>query len=251
MKHPIWSAVLSVITFMGCSAPAVAGTGGGPGHVPQLTVRGEALVHVPADQLRLKVGVVTDDKTAESALERNTASLRDVVEALGKVGLTGDDYQTGLFSIQPKWSSRPRQAPQDWRPGIVGYTVTNSLDIKTKKFRLAGKIIEAVSEAGANSIDTMIFDLSDPRTSRAEAIRKASAHAMADAETLAAAASVRLVRVLSLSLDHAVATPVRIRTEAMTEGAALARQSAVPPIASGEVTVQASVLLIYEIAEKK
>ncbi|MDX1764290.1 MAG: SIMPL domain-containing protein [bacterium] len=215
--------------------------------VPRLSVRGEALLHVPADQLRLSIGVVTEGKTAEGTLEENSDRMKAVIQALKRVGLTDDDYQTGQFQVQPNWSPRPRQAPEDWRPRIVGYTVSNRLHIKTTRLKLVGKIIGAASEEGANRIEAIGFDLVDPRTYRTEAIGQATANAMADARSAAEAASVRLVRVLSLTLDEAVATPVRMKTEGFVMRTAMAMDHTEPPITSGDVTVRANVTLVYEI----
>ena len=67
--------------------------------LPKLTVRGEAELHKPADQLRLRVGVVTEDAEATAALSRNSQRMQDVVSALEKTGLTNEEYETGRFSI--------------------------------------------------------------------------------------------------------------------------------------------------------
>jgi len=247
MRHLSTQFVLIMAAVM-ASGPTALAAGGAPEEpVPRLSVRGEALLQVPADQLRLSVGVVTEEETAEGALEENSVTMKAVIQALEGVGLTREDYQTGQFQVQPNWSPRPRQAPQDWRPRIVGYTVSNTLHIKTTRLRLAGKIIGAASEGGANRIDSIGFDLSDPRKYRAEAIGQATANAMADARSAADAASVRLVRVLSLTLDEAVATPVRMKTEGFSMRTAMAMDHTEPPISSGDVTVRASVTLVHEI----
>jgi uncharacterized protein YggE len=238
------AAVLAVLAPL----PAVAGEAQeGPA---RLTVRGDATLKVPADQLRLNVGVVTDAPTAQAALDRNTEKMKRVAHALNAVGLSEADYETGQFEIQPQWSPRPRNpVGDDWRPHIVGYTVTNRLRVKTTEIDLAGKIIGAASDAGANTVDSITFDLADPRLHRGAAIAAAAANAIADARTLAAAASVHLVRVISLGLDEASAVPRPLRPLAMAEGMDLKTVAAMPPITAGEVTVRASVQVVYEIAE--
>ncbi len=237
--------VSCIVIFFGFET---AGYGAaGDEDLPRLTVRGEAILHVPADQLNLRIGVVTVAETAEEALGENTEKMERVVKALQRVGLTHEEYQTGQFQIQPQWSPRPRQAPAEWRPEIVGYSVTNSLNLRTGKLELAGKLIGAAAEAGANEIGAILFDLADPRQYRDAAIEAATANAIADARSLAAAASVRLLRVLSLTLDQAVATPVRMQADAYAERAVLAMDAPTPPIASGEVTLRAYVLLVYQI----
>lgn len=248
MKTRLTAVILSALFAMGFAGKTYAGEETKLEDHPNLTVRGEALLKVPADQMHLNIAAVTYAETADRALDQNTALMQNVVHALRKIGLTEDEYQTGQFQIEPQWSQRPRQAPEDWRPRITGYTVTNRLAIKTKKLPLAGKLIGAATDAGANAIDSIVFDLSDQRKYRAQAIREATANALADARSLADAASVKLVRVLSLSLDNAVTTPFRVQPESFARGL-MAAEAAAPPISSGEVTVQAGVMLVYEIGE--
>jgi uncharacterized protein YggE len=228
--------------------PAVqASEEGQPGRVddtPKLTVRGAAELHKPADRLQLRVGVVTEDPAATTALQENSRRMEAVIKALEKVGVTEQEYETGHFSVRPVYSRRPRNADPEWRPQITGYEVTNSLVVRTKKLKLAGRLIEAANGAGANSID-ISFDLADPRTHRDEAISTATANARSDAATLSRAAGVQLVRVLSVNLDQAgwrPPVPTMARGMAMAEAA-----GAAPPMRPGEVTVRATVTLVYEI----
>ena len=214
--------------------------------VPSLTVRGDAQLDKPADELRIRVGVVTESDEAPTALRENSRQMNDVIDALKKTGLTDKEYQTSQFQIQPMYTRRTRQSPVDWKPKIIGYRVSNSLNVKTKKLELAGELIQAANEAGANSIDSISFGLADPRTHRAEAIRAATANALTDARTLAEAAGLRLVRVLSITLDQAAA-PQPIPIQRMSAGMAMA-EAAPPPIQPGDVTVRASVTVRYEIA---
>ncbi len=225
-----------------CNAAAPAQ----PERVPELTVHGEASLQVPADQMRITVGVVTHGVTAEAALEDNTDKMGEVEKALQRAGLGKEEYRTGFFQIEPKWEIRPRQAAWDWKPGITGYIVRNSFKVVSRQIKLTGKIIEAATSAGANDIQALTFDLADPRHSRAAAIEQATANARADAVTLAAAAGVELIRVLSLQLDGSPAAPMRVemRPMAFDEGMAA---GASPPITAGDVTVGAGVHLVYEI----
>ncbi len=218
--------------------------------VPRLTVRGEAVLHKPADQLRVRVGVVTQADEATAAVKENSRRMADVIAAIRKTGLDKGEYETGRFSIRPLYSRRPRQADARWVRQIVGYEVNNTLAIRTKKLALAGKLIEAANEAGANSVDNIRFDLAEPRTHRAEAIAAATANARADAAVLARAAEVRLVRIISIQLGNGgYRPPMPTMAMARAEGAAAAAPP--PPIQPGNVSVQASVTMIYEIAPRE
>ncbi|NLV24443.1 MAG: SIMPL domain-containing protein [Deltaproteobacteria bacterium] len=215
--------------------------------LPQLRLRGEADLQVPADRLNLSLGVVTDAATVDEALGSNSKKMEAIISALKKTGLQSKDYQTSRFNIQPQWSSRPKQAPSDWRPHIVGYRVSSQLAIHTEKLELAGKLIESAVSSGANEVGAIYFDLSDPRRYRAQAIETAAANARADAQVMAAAAGVKILRVLALNLDQAQAFP---RDEPFSSGMlkSMAAEAAAPPIESGDIRVRATIDMVCEIA---
>ncbi|MBT8484644.1 MAG: SIMPL domain-containing protein [Phycisphaerales bacterium] len=212
---------------------------------PKLTVRGDAELMKPADQVRLSVGCVSEDAEAAVALRENNRVMRAVVQAIERAGLTEKEYETGRFQIRPTYSRRPRQPSPDWKPQIIGYQVTNTIIIRTTQLELTGKLIEVASGAGANSVDVAGFELSDDRIHRAEAIRTATRHAIDDATSLAQAAGLRLVRILAINLDNA-----QVRGPEMafaTQRAAVAADAA-PPISPGDITIRAGVSIVYEIA---
>ena len=245
MSHVVAAAVLGgclVGLPQGATQPPV--TDAGP--VATLTVRGEAMLDKPADRLRLAIGVVTEAEEAREALDENSRRMKEVVTAVKRVGLSEKEYETRRFSIQPRYARRPQRAGPDWQPRIIGYHVSNTILIKTTKMKLAGELIEAANRAGANSIDSISFDLANPRTHRAEAIATATVNCKSDAAILARSAGVRLVRVLSISLDEAAQRPPLPIMQGRIAMAAEA-VSARPPIQSGDVTVRASVTIVYEI----
>lgn len=231
---------------MVCMATTSAASGE-PGLIPQLTVRGNATLQVPADQLQLQVGVVTEAKTAKQALQENTAKVQNIERALKTLGLGSKEYKTSRFQIQPRWSTRPSQYHGRWQPEIIGYQVNNSFSIKTRQLELGGKIIESCTRAGANTIDSIIFNLANPRTSRAQAITAATANARADANALASAAELKLGEVLKISLDNATTAPLRSRAMAFEAETA---KSSLPSLnlSPGEVNVRASVSITYRVS---
>jgi uncharacterized protein YggE len=217
----------------------------------RLTVRGHAQLDKPADRLRLDVGVVTQQATPTGALQENSRLMDEVVKALRKVGLEASELQTGHFDLQPVYSQRPpirtQQDIDEWEPKIIAYRAANTVHVKTKKLDLAGAIIQAANEAGANRIGSIGFDLADPRVHRTEAIRTATSNALTDAGTLAEAAGVELVRIVSIDLDpfgyQPVVDSMPMMRSAMAEGAA-------PPVMPGDVMVTAGVTVVYEIRQK-
>jgi hypothetical protein len=213
--------------------------------VATLAVTGQALLHVPPDQLSIDLGVTSQGETARLALEDNNSKMEAVLEAVKSLGLDASAIQTRQFQVQAVWSQRPRQAVEDWQTRIAGYKVNNSVLITTEQLQLAGTIIGVATEAGANRVNSVSFGLADPRKHRDAAIKQATGHAASDAKVLAAAAGQTIVRVLTLSLDHSDASPVRLRQDNLVRSAMAA--DVAPPIQAGEVPVRASVSVRYEI----
>ena len=218
-----------------------------------LTVSGQATIDLPADQVRMSAGVEATSAKVDEAHAEATASMDRLVNAMKKLGLKPrQEFVIDQYTVDPQWTPRPRNADANWRPAIVGYKVTSSMQIKTKQIKLAGKMIAKAIDAGANDIGDLVFDLADPRTSRSEAIAKATSHAMNDARELAAAAGVTLVKIQTLSLDGISATPMYQKLginmrRGGPEADMMFSGAAAPPVMSGNVTVQASVRLTWII----
>ncbi len=210
--------------------------------IPKLVVRGEATVFKPADQMELTVGVVTQDADSKKAVKDNNEKMRQVLANLNTVGLDQQEYQTGRFRVIPIYRSVDDKSPTG--PTISHYEVSNTIHIKTQKLDLAEKIIGAVVQAGSNRIEQINFNINNPQTYRSEVIHLATKNAISDAQALADAAQVSLIRVLSLSLDQAQSHPPM---PMMLAKMANADMSYDVPIEAGQVEIHAAVNVIFEI----
>lgn len=227
--------------------PLCANKSNGNSHqVPKLSLNAEASLKKPADQLRMRIGVVTTGETAEQALQDNSKKMEAVIKALNEAGLASGDYETGHFSITPTYTPYPKDATPSWRPSINGYEVRNTLLIHSADIGAAGKLIDVSNQAGANTIDDIHFALSDPRIYSDEAVSLALANAVHDAKVIAKEADVTLVQILSINVDHSSAAPMPV-TMYMAKGAGFENS---PPIEAGDVTLTARVSIVYEISSK-
>lgn len=207
----------------------------------KLSVTGQATVYVPADKLTMSIGVVTRDLHAQVALKENRERMNEVIQSLKRVGLMENDYQTGQFSVTPTYTQPPKNPPPNWQQTISGYEVRNTVIIKTNQFELAGAIIDEVGSNGANLIDSISFTLEDPQTAKNAAIALAVQQAIGYAETAAQAAHVSLGSLLDLSINPSVIAPhYKMNTFAMAAEAGT-------PIHAGNVEIQATASLVYEI----
>lgn len=203
----------------------------------KLNVQGEATLKKPADQAVVSIGVVTEALSAREAVDANSVRMEKVMTTLQGFGIEKSDYETGQFQVNPQYTTRPKQAPEDWKPQILGYKVVNNLNVTTTLLEELGEILDAAIAAGGNSIGNIQFSLKEPRKHRKEAITKAAQNAMQDARNLAEAAGVQLGRILSLALDQAEVRPL-FKAAMRSEGV---------PIEAGDVDVHASVTITYEL----
>ena len=216
---------------------------------PTLNVRGEATVEVPADQVGFRVGVETSGKTAAKALQQNSRLMADVRKSLSKEGLDNSELKTGSFSIRPQWTPRPRQSESDWKAKIIGYVVSNHLEIETTKLKKVGEWINVATESGANTIGQLEFGLRNPDEHRNQAIRIATQKARGYALAAAEAAEVELLSVTAIQVDGASIRSLGNQRKSRMEVSMLSMADAppAPQIVSGEIEVRASVSLSYRI----
>lgn len=210
--------------------------------IPKLTLSASASLLKPADELQMKIGVVTMAKTAEEAVRENSFKMSQVIANLEMAGLNKDDYETNQFSINPTYTPCPKNPPPHWRRSINGYEVTNSILIHTPQMEIAGKLIDLANQAGANSISDIKFGLRSSRDYWTEALTAAGENAVSDARAIASVTGVDLVRVLSISLNHTHVRAPRLDAACFAKGA-----EASTPIEPGDVSIEANVTLVYEI----
>jgi hypothetical protein len=112
------------------------------------------------------------------------------------VGVGDADVQTVSYAINPIAEAR---LPGDQGSRIVGYRVSNVVQVRTRNVAGVGRILDVAVAAGANVVRDIQLTLADPRRAEAQARALAVQDADAKARQIAAAAGVRLGRLLSVS----------------------------------------------------
>jgi uncharacterized protein YggE len=154
-----------------------------------------------------------------------------------------------IFSVYIAASAQEPEGPdyrargEGGRPEIAGYTATNVIEVRINDLVKVGQIIDVAMRAGANSIHRLLFTVQNEEKLRAQALREAAVNAKANAEALAAALGLRIVRVLLVTESGPAFQPIR--------ELALRSESSAPqtPIDPGAIEVRATVTLAVEIAQ--
>ncbi len=218
--------------------------------LPTLSVRGEAVVKVPADKVSFNLGVETIAVSADKALADNNAMMQKVRQQIARQGFTESEYRTGSFSVQPQWQPRPRQAASDWRPKIVSYLVRNQLQVETAQISKVGDLIQAAAEVGANSIGQLNFGLSDPDKYRNQAISRATRKARGYAAAAAEAADINLLSVQTIQVDGAAIAPPQYQHRKMEMMMSSADAAGSTLVTAGDIEVRASVSISYRLVQE-
>lgn len=217
----------------------------GAGARPTITVTGDGRVEASPDLAIVTAGVNTQATTVDAALAENTQIIEALIAALTEAQIDDRDVQTTDFRVQPNFA--PYDPAQPNRPQrIIGYSVSNSLDVKLRQLSKLGLLLDQFVKLGANQIGTLRFSVADPAPLEAEARREAVIDAERRAKTYAEAANLKLGRLVSIREAGGLFGP-----EPMAEMRLMAQVAAVP-IAEGAVGYSASVTIVYELlAETK
>ena len=126
---------------------------------------------------------------------------------------------------------------------ISGFTATNVVQIKVSDLSGVGKVIDLSTQLGANSIPRIQFTLKDEQAIRMQALREAAIKAKAEAEAVASALGLKIIRVLSVEAGGSHIRPLY----AMEARAMAAPQQT--PVEPGTIEVSATVTLVVEVSQ--
>jgi uncharacterized protein YggE len=211
--------------------------------VPALTVSGDGESRVAPDEATVRLGVLAQAQTARGAQEQVNRSANAILAAVRKLGVAAEEIQTSELNLNPLYAqARPGE---DGEPRITGYQASNVVTVRLRKLDLVGPVIDAGLAAGANRLDGVSFGLVDDRAARGEALTAAANAAKAKAQALAKALNVRLVQILE-AVEGGIQVVQPVYRGRMAMEAAMAADST--PVAAGQVGVNATVTLRWEIA---
>ena len=222
-----------ILSACGAAAPASGAR--------TLNVNGVGQVFITPDIAYLYVGVHTEKPTAADAVAANNAQTQQVIDALKAFGVEEKDIHTSSFSIWPI----DRYDPATGAPtGEKYYSVDNTIYITARDLTKLGALLDTVIKAGANTINSVQFDLSDKTAAMKEARAAAVKNAQEQAQELAGLAGVGLVEITSISYTDS--TPYVYAEFGRGGGGASGIQANVP-IEPGQMTITANVSVTYEI----
>jgi len=217
-----------------------------PSSANSITVTGTGEVSYTPDEALIQVSVQTSNATAVAATTSNARDMASVLRALNGIGISNSSMGTQGYSLSANYAN----CYSNCVPQIIGYTVTNSLQVNVTSSNptdlglKAGQVIDTAVKAGANGVN-LSFAASKAMLSQLtnEALQGAVASADSQANAIASSLGVSISGVISAS-ESGSYYPV---TYGLTV-AAPAISSVSTPITVGTQMVSATVQVVYSIA---
>jgi hypothetical protein len=232
------------------AASGITSAYGGGGNQAGLHVMGVGSVTVDPDLGILNMGVEARESTVEEARSTAAGAMNAVRAALAGLGVSDDDIKTQFFNIQPEyvWREVVENGFRENKQELVGYRVTNSIEVKIRDLEKAGEVIDAVATAGGDviRINNIAFTVEDPLPFEMEARELAVKEARAKAEQMAGWAGATLGRLVFLS-ETSAPSPVRTNLAFAESADGAAPAFAKTEIAPGDLDLRVSVQAVWSI----
>jgi len=192
--------------------------------------------------------IVQGGKDIASLQKENTEKTNKAIGFLKSQGINEKDIKTLAYNLEPRYqyySCLSRTAAPCPPPEIVGYTVTQTIQVKVRDFSKIGEVFSSVIQNGANSTSQLSFTIDDPTQFQNQARVKAIKKAQEKAEVIAQAGGFRLGRLLSIEESGPLQPVYRYGLG----GAELSKLGAAPAptIEPGSQEISVSLSLKYEI----
>jgi uncharacterized protein YggE len=211
-----------------------------------ITVTGNGQTSTEPDRAVIRLGATEQLAEAAAAQIKVNETMQKALAAIEKVGIPRRSIRTTGLTLTPIYASQKSSPPIE--PRIVAYRAGNTIEVTVEQLDLVGKIIDAGLTAGANQLQGISFGLKNDLPQRTRALTMAAEEAEAKAQTIARALRVRLSDVLEITESGVHLVPQR---EYFAGARAMAADAMRTPVESGEVQVQATVTVRYEILGAK
>ncbi|MFT5509360.1 MAG: hypothetical protein ACI89J_002442 [Hyphomicrobiaceae bacterium] len=200
-----------------------------------ITVSASGYVTAQPDIAQIAIGVVTEAKSAKTALEQNSKLVAAVLAGIKRLGIDPKDIATQQFQV-----SRIYKRGKSAGNRINGFRVRNIANITVRNIKQTGSVIDRAAELGANDIGAINFVVTDMETKLDEARRAAMRNAVRRAKLYAEAANATLGSIQTVSEQfHGRPRQAQFRRTA--------RMSAAAPIEPGQQKLGVTVHAVWSL----
>lgn len=205
-----------------------------------ITVEAAGSISIDPDIAYVNVAVETRGSTAGEAQQANAdrfAGLEKVLYEQYKVDKK--DVKTTGFSVYGEYNYTEKDGRK-----LVGYVAVHSLQVKHRNLGDIGKLVDALTAAGANRVDGIQFATEKSDQYELAALENAMENAKAKADTLAAAAGRQVQGVINIVQGN-VSSPPGIWLETAAKVAMDSANST--SVQTGQIEIRVNVTVQYQM----
>lgn len=171
------------------------------GKTISITDKGE--IYAKPDLAMIDFSVVSDEKTVAEAIADNTKKMNAIIKAIKEQGVDEKDLKTTYFNLYPRYEYQKEEIEiYPYPPGkrvLVGYEVSQTLEVKIRDLSKIGVVIEKATEKGANEVGSLQMAIEKQDELKDQARQQAIEKAKAKAKNLASQLGVKLVKISNFS----------------------------------------------------
>lgn len=169
-----------------------------------ITVEGTGKAAMVPDTARITFTVMESAAEVGAAQDAATKRTDDALASLDEMGIEERDVKTLSYNVSPKYEYSqqpcyPGMICPTGAPRIVGYDVSQTVEVKVRETEKAGDVLAALGGLGVQNISGPEFVVDDESSVQNEARAEAIEEARAKAKELAGELNVRLGKVVSFS----------------------------------------------------
>jgi len=217
-----------------------------PASYRSFTVSAEGEATAVPDIARFTFGVINEGglDNIEGLKDENAKKANTIIDFLKDEDVDKKDIKTLSYNVTPRYSNiRCITAPCLPRE-IVGYTISQTIQVKVRDMDEAGELLTGVVDNGANNVSGLTFEIDDITEAENEAREEAFEKAKAQAKAMAKAGGFKVGKLISVDEGFYGRGSGVVFSEAMDLGRGGGEKIQIEP---GEQEIRVNVTLRYEI----
>ena len=217
-----------------------------------ISVSGKGEIVAKADIATFTFNVLEESPDVSDAQSRATKKINDIIQFLKNNGTEEKDIKTINYNIYPRYNYIKPKTDGSYEiiknnRVLVGYEISQGIEVKVRKIDSAGTILSGIGNLGASNVSGLDFSIDEEEKLKKEARGLAIEDARENAKTLAKNLGVKLVRIINFSESGYFPVYYREKFSADAVSLGMGGDSPTPEIPSGENKITSQVSIVYEI----
>jgi uncharacterized protein YggE len=250
---------LFVVIFLFAATGAVSGWGNSLASARTLTVSSEGKTTAAPDLAEVSFSVVSQGKDPNALNADNNQKMSAVIDFVESLKIASSDIATTNYDLEPNYPTAVNEIYPTNGPmvpsvpsainanTIIGYTLTQSVEVKVRDFTNIAKLLGGLPPLGINQIGGVTFTFDNPDNVIAIARADAMTKARAKAAEMASEAGVSLGKVVSVQeYGNIPVYPMMNAASPMVAGG-VSSASVAPTIEPGTQDITDQVTIIYSL----